>query len=44
MDKMIIDMLASLDINTALILLLIFRLHMRVSKLEFKKESEKPLI
>lgn len=36
MDKLVVDMLSSLDINTALILLLMFKLHMRITRLEMK--------
>jgi hypothetical protein len=41
MDKLIVEMIAGLDINTGLILLLLFRLHTRVTKLEVKEEAAK---
>ncbi len=38
MDKLLVEMLSSIDVNTALILLLLLRVHLRVSKLEVIEE------
>jgi hypothetical protein len=40
MDKLIVEMIAGLDINTGLILILLFKLHNRVTKIEAKEAAK----